>query len=97
MAIWNQGGFFQELAEREQHLQWFPKAYVPAVKDKDGVHVVKITCNSCGKCDFCKFQKKCNEPPPPPPPPPAPPAPPKPEPPKCCVTVHTCCHHHHCC
>ncbi|KAJ2383471.1 hypothetical protein GGI05_005303 [Coemansia sp. RSA 2603] len=94
MAIWNQGGFFQELAEREQHLQWFPKAYVPAVKDKDGVNVVKITCNSCGKCDFCKFQKKCNEPPPPPPPPPAPP---KEDKKPCCVTVKTCCHHYCCC
>ncbi|KAJ1996498.1 hypothetical protein GGI04_005755, partial [Coemansia thaxteri] len=64
MAIWTQGGFFQELAEREQHLQWFPKAYVPAVKKDDGF-VVTVTGCSCGKCgETCKPPAP-KEPPPP--------------------------------
>ncbi|KAJ2047931.1 hypothetical protein GGH92_005686 [Coemansia sp. RSA 2673] len=81
MAIWTQGGFFQELAEREQHLQWFPKAFVPAVKKDDGF-VVTVTGCTCGTCEPCKE---------PPKPAPAPPPPP----PKCephhCHCCHTCC------
>ncbi|KAJ2547521.1 hypothetical protein EV175_005192 [Coemansia sp. RSA 1933] len=60
MAIWKQGGFFQELAEREQHLQWFPKAYVPAAK-KDDEFVVSITCCACGKCAYCLKQIECKK------------------------------------
>ncbi|KAJ2706832.1 hypothetical protein FB645_001280 [Coemansia sp. IMI 203386] len=91
MALWNQGGFFQQLAEREQHLQWFPKAYVPAVKDKDGVLVAKITCNGCGKCDFCKFQIECNKPKP------APAPAPEPAPKVECKVECKPCHCHCCC
>ncbi|KAI8325944.1 hypothetical protein GQ54DRAFT_295091 [Martensiomyces pterosporus] len=83
MAIWKQGGFFQELAEREQHLQWYPKAYVPAVKKGDEF-VVSVTCCTCGKCECCLAKK-------PPPKKEPPPPPPKKEEPK-----HECKGHHHC-
>ncbi|KAJ1930931.1 hypothetical protein EC988_009960, partial [Linderina pennispora] len=82
MAIWKQGGFFEELAEREQHLQWYPKAFVPAVKKGDE-YVVSVTCCTCGKCECCLAKKKKEEPPKPAPPPPKP-APPPPPPKKEC-------------
>ncbi|KAJ2820034.1 Dimethyladenosine transferase [Coemansia erecta] len=60
MAIWRQGGFFQELAEREQHLQWYPKAYVPVTKVGDE-NVVSITCCNCGTCVCCMHKKAKQE------------------------------------
>ncbi|KAJ2784176.1 hypothetical protein H4R18_001303 [Coemansia javaensis] len=90
MAIWRQGGFFQELAEREQHLQWFPKAYVPAEKVGDNDFVVKITCCTCGTCVCCLEKKKKEEA--------AKPKEPPKEPPKCtCDKKPVHCHCHCCC